>query len=70
MGQKVNPIGIRLGIIKDWTSTWYANSKDYADALCSDIKIREFIRKKLAKAFANFLRINSRILMSEHKASA
>ena len=37
MGQKVHPIGIRLGIIKDWTSKWYANSKDYADFLNKDI---------------------------------
>ena len=43
MGQKVHPIGIRLGIIKDWTSKWYANSKDYADFLNKDIDKQRFI---------------------------
>ncbi len=57
MGQKVNPIGIRLGIVQDWTSTWYASTKDYADALCTDIKVREFIRKKLAKAAVSRIQI-------------
>ena len=41
MGQKVHPIGMRLGIIKDWTSTWYADSKNYADYLNADMKVRE-----------------------------
>ncbi len=57
MGQKVNPIGIRLGIVHDWTSTWYASSKDYANMLNEDIKIREFIRKKLAKASVSRIQI-------------
>lgn len=47
MGQKVNPIGIRLGIVKDWSSRWYASSKDFADILCADLRVREFLRKKL-----------------------
>ncbi len=50
MGQKVNPIGMRLGINKDWESKWYANSKDYADFLAKDIKLRAFLDKKLANA--------------------
>lgn len=50
MGQKVNPIGIRLGIIKDWTSTWYAPTKNYADYLIKDIQVRELIHKKLSHA--------------------
>lgn len=50
MGQKVNPIGIRLGIIKDWTSTWYADSKKFADTLWSDIQVREFLEKELEQA--------------------
>ena len=43
MGQKVNPIGIRLGIVKDWDSKWYANSKDYPKYLLSDIEVRDFL---------------------------
>lgn len=50
MGQKVHPTGIRLGIVKKHTSTWYANSKDYADKLYSDLKIREYIETELANA--------------------
>ena len=57
MGQKVNPIGIRLGIIKDWTSTWYVGSKQYADVLCADIRVREFIRKHLSKAAVSRIQI-------------
>ena len=49
MGQKVNPIGIRLGITKEWTSTWYAEG-DYADLLESDLKVRKYIRKQLSGA--------------------
>ena len=50
MGQKVNPNGIRLGITKDWTSKWYANSRDYADYLNNDIEVRNFLVKKLKGA--------------------
>ena len=46
MGQKVNPHGIRVGVIKDWSSKWYAG-KDFADFLVEDYKIREFLKKKL-----------------------
>ena len=47
MGQKVSPHGLRVGIIKDWSSTWYANKKDFADNLVEDYKIREFVKEKL-----------------------
>ncbi len=57
MGQKVHPTGIRLGIIKDWTSTWYADSKDYADFLHADIKVRDYIREKLANASVSRVQI-------------
>ncbi len=57
MGQKVNPTGIRLGIIKDWTSTWYADSKQYADYLYTDLKVREFLRKKLSTASVSRIQI-------------
>lgn len=50
MGQKVNPNGIRVGIIKNCTSTWYANKKHYAGYLNKDIKVREYLRKQLAGA--------------------
>ena len=49
MGQKVNPIGYRLGVNKDWESNWYAG-KDYADKLINDIKIREYFDKNLKDA--------------------
>ena len=49
MGQKVNPHGLRVGIIKDWDSKWYAD-KDFADKLIEDYKIREFLKKKLYSA--------------------
>ena len=45
MGQKVHPTGIRLGIIKDWTSTWYADSKDYADYLHADLKVENMLER-------------------------
>ena len=50
MGQKVNPIGMRLGIINDWTSTWYAERGNYADFLHADLAARTYIRKELAQA--------------------
>ena len=49
MGQKVNPIGYRIGVNKDWDSRWYAE-KDYSDKLINDIKIREYIEKNLKSA--------------------
>ena len=52
MGQKVNPHGLRVGIIKDWDSKWYAETKngEFADNLVEDYKIREYIKKKLYQA--------------------
>jgi small subunit ribosomal protein S3 len=47
MGQKVNPHGLRIGIIKDWDTKWYANKKNFGDLLVEDVKIRRFIKKKL-----------------------
>ncbi len=57
MGQKVHPIGIRLGIVKDWTSKWYADSKDYADYLFTDLKVREYLKKKLQQASVSRIQI-------------
>jgi small subunit ribosomal protein S3 len=50
MGQKVNPIGIRLGITRDWTSKWYAHSKNFAAYVHTDWVVREFLKKRLADA--------------------
>jgi len=47
MGQKVNPHGLRIGIIKDWDTKWYANDKNFGELLVEDVKIRKFIKKKL-----------------------
>jgi len=58
MGQKVHPTGIRLGIVTDWTSTWYASSKDYANFLNTDLKVREFIKDKLKQASVSRVQID------------
>ena len=50
MGQKVNPVGIRLGIVKDHTSIWYADSKNYPKQLIKDLEVRAFIEKTLESA--------------------
>ena len=68
MGQKVNPIGLRLGIIKDWSSKWYASNHDYANFLNTDLKVREYIKKKLKPASVSEIRIerparNARIII-------
>ncbi len=57
MGQKVHPTGIRLGIVKDWTSKWYADSKHYADFLNLDIEVRDFIKQKLKHASVSRIQI-------------
>jgi small subunit ribosomal protein S3 len=57
MGQKVHPIGIRLGVIKDWTSTWYADSKQYAEYLNTDLEVRAYLRKRLANASVSRIQI-------------
>ena len=58
MGQKVHPIGIRLGISTDWNSTWYADKKEYASYLNDDIKVRAFIKKELAHASVSRIQID------------
>jgi len=50
MGQKVHPTGIRLGIVKKHTSVWYADGKNYAKQLLTDLQVRDFVRKRLANA--------------------
>ncbi|PTR13754.1 MULTISPECIES: 30S ribosomal protein S3 [unclassified Nitrosospira] len=50
MGQKINPTGFRLSVLKNWTSKWYANSKNFPGMLNEDIKVRAYLKKKLAHA--------------------
>jgi small subunit ribosomal protein S3 len=58
MGQKVHPIGFRIGIIRDWESTWYAGKKEYAGRLYEDHKIRTYLRKRLANAAISHVNID------------
>lgn len=68
MGQKVHPIGIRLGIVKDWLSKWYVDSKDFAKTVNADINVRKFLEKKLFAAGISHIEIerparNARIII-------
>tara|TARA_B100001123_G_scaffold302049_1_gene337150 strand:- start:277 stop:954 length:678 start_codon:yes stop_codon:yes gene_type:complete len=68
MGQKVHPIGIRLGIVKDWSSIWYADTRDYAENLNTDLAVRDYVRKKLSHASVSRIQIlrpakNARIIV-------
>lgn len=70
MGQKVNPVGLRVGIIRDWDSKWFAG-KDYADLLHEDIKIREFIKDRLKDAAVSRVEIEraaNRVNITIHTA--
>lgn len=58
MGQKVHPTGIRLGIVKDWTSKWYADSKHYPDLLNCDLEVRSFLKNKLSQASVSRIQID------------
>lgn len=57
MGQKVHPIGLRLGIASDWTSKWYAERGEYSKNLFEDIQVRKFIKKKLSQAAVSRIQI-------------
>ena len=57
MGQKVHPHGLRVGIIKDWDSKWFANSKDFGDQLVEDYNIRKFIKKTCYDAGSAYIRL-------------
>jgi len=50
MGQKIHPVGFRLSVLRNWSSKWYANTKNFSGMLQEDIKVREFLRQKLAHA--------------------
>ena len=70
MGQKVNPVGLRVGIIRDWESKWYAE-KDYANLLHEDIKVREYITKRLSDASVSKVEIEraaNRLNITVHTA--
>lgn len=70
MGQKVNPVGMRVGIIRDWESKWYAD-KDYANLLHEDLRVREYIAKRLNDASVSKVEIEraaNRINISVHTA--
>ncbi|MDF1826675.1 MAG: 30S ribosomal protein S3 [Legionellaceae bacterium] len=58
MGQKVNPIGIRLGIVKTWNSNWFATKRDYAKFLNQDINLRKELKRKLASAAVSRIQID------------
>ncbi|MEK7260543.1 MAG: 30S ribosomal protein S3 [Pseudomonadota bacterium] len=55
MGQKVNPIGFRLGVNRDWTARWYSGTRNYAEHLISDLRLREFIKEKLKSAAVSLI---------------
>ncbi|MCV6591144.1 MAG: 30S ribosomal protein S3 [Marinobacterium sp.] len=57
MGQKVHPNGIRLGIVKDHTSVWYADKREYASKLLNDLQVREYLEKQLEKASVSRIEI-------------
>ena len=57
MGQKVHPIGIRLGISKDWNSTWYAEKGEYAEMLNTDLAVRAYLQKRLQQAAVSRIQI-------------
>lgn len=70
MGQKVHPIGFRIGVIRDWESKWYAG-KDYGDLLLEDVKIREYLKKKLkdsALSHVEIERSSNRVNVTIHTA--
>jgi small subunit ribosomal protein S3 len=58
MGQKVHPTGIRLGIVKDWNSTWFADSGSYAELLKNDLEVRDFLKKRLSNASVSRIQID------------
>lgn len=57
MGQKVNPVGMRIGISKNWNSRWYADKKEYASLLNEDIKIRKYLTAKLKESLLSHVEI-------------
>jgi small subunit ribosomal protein S3 len=58
MGQKVNPVGMRIGLNRDWNSKWYANNQEFSEFLIEDVKIRAFLAKKCKEASISHVEIN------------
>lgn len=65
MGQKVSPVGLRLGINKDWKANWFSSNKDFAKYLANDIKIRKFLDKKLKNAAVSTILIQRNNKMTD-----
>ena len=57
MGQKVHPTGIRIGITRDWTSKWYAATKNFPSLISTDFEVREYLKKRLAEASVSRIHI-------------
>jgi small subunit ribosomal protein S3 len=71
VGQKINPIGLRVGIIRDWEAKWYAERKDYVDTLHEDIRVRKYLRRQLANSGISQIEIEraaNRLRVSIHTA--
>lgn len=71
MGQKVHPVGFRIGVIRDWESTWFANKKDYRGLLHEDLKVREYVFKRLKDSAVSKVQIEraaNRINVTVHTA--
>ncbi|MCL5058849.1 MAG: 30S ribosomal protein S3 [Actinobacteria bacterium] len=71
MGQKVNPKGLRIGIIKDWEGKWFAGKKDFSALLMEDVKVRKFVKKKLFAAGISRIQIEraaNRVKLTIHAA--
>ncbi len=71
MGQKVHPVGMRIGIIRDWDSKWFANKKDYRGLLHEDLKVRKFVLKRLKDSAVSKVHIEraaNRINVTVHTA--
>ena len=71
MGQKVNPIGMRIGIIRDWDAKWYASKTKVADLLHEDLKIRAFLNNFYKAAYVSYIetkRTGKRVIVTIHAA--
>ena len=57
MGQKVSPVGLRVGIIRDWDAAWYANKSEVADLLHEDLRIRKYLEKVYVQLHCSILKV-------------
>lgn len=69
MGQKINPTGFRLPVTHDWTSRWYASGRDFARTLSEDLKVRDYLSKKLKDASVGRILIERRLRMPALQSS-